>query len=201
MSKQTSSATDDGSLNIAFFSVLVVSLFLLFMFSEGEALPKEGEETKAFLSSIDDEIKDFPEENDVTLYGENAFFAKSTPTHHKTEVRGTLKEKNEEEKVKRRRVNVTAYAPLDPNAIYGMDYSGDPTITASGSRSREGIVAANFLEFGTKIRIPALFGDEVLVVEDRMAPSFDNTVDVLLYSRQEALNFGTKNAYIEVLKN
>ncbi|MDI6743257.1 MAG: hypothetical protein QMD11_11035, partial [Smithella sp.] len=29
---------------------------------------------------------------------------------------------------------VTAYAPLDPNAIEGFCYSGDPNVTASGGR-------------------------------------------------------------------
>lgn len=45
---------------------------------------------------------------------------------------------------------------------------GDPFITASGTRVRDGIVANNLLPFGTQIRIPELFGEEIFVVEDRM---------------------------------
>lgn len=201
MSKQTSSA-DDSSLNIAFFSVLTVSIFLLFMFTEGEAVPREGEEKVAVLSSLADEIKDYSEEEeDVTLYSENSILARSAPTYHKPEVRGTIKEEEKEEKkdYEQRWVSVSAYAPLDANAVPGMCFSGDPSVTASGSTAREGIVAANFLSFGTKIRIPSLFGDRVLIVEDRMSSRYNNTVDVLVSSQQEAINFGKKNTYIEIL--
>jgi len=206
MSTQTSSA-DDGSLNIAFFSVLVVSLFSIFMFCEGDAAPKEGEKREAVLSSLDEEIKEHSKkEEDIAIHDENTLMAKSTPANPQTEVRGVYQEEEQEEEqkeedVKQRWVNVSAYAPLDPNAISGMCYSGDPNITASGSRAREGIVATNFLDFGTEIRIPSLFGDKVLVVEDRMSPRFNNTIDVLVSTQEEAVNFGTKHTYIEILTN
>ncbi len=75
-----------------------------------------------------------------------------------------------------------------------------PFITASGTQVRDGIVAANFLPFGTKIRMPALYGDKVFVVEDRMHPRKRYQVDIWFPSRQEALNFGAKTTYIEVLE-
>src|SRR5882724_9437368 len=34
-----------------------------------------------------------------------------------------------------------------------------PFITAMGTKTRDGIVATNMLPFGTKVKIPALFGD------------------------------------------
>ncbi len=49
---------------------------------------------------------------------------------------------------------VTAYAPLDLNAIEGMCYSGDPTITASGAKVIPGITVANGeFPFGTRVWI------------------------------------------------
>jgi len=204
MSKQSSS-TDDGSLNIAFFSVLVISLSLLFVFSEGEALPKEGESKKAVISSLEEDLtydEKKSEDDDIFTESGREIFANTSPTYQKPQVLGSLKEEKENTKtvVETRRVRVTAYAPLDPNAKEGMCFSGDPRVTASGTVAREGIVAANFLSFGTKIRIPSLFGERVFTVEDRMSSRFTNTVDVVVSSRNEAINFGTKNAYIEIVR-
>ncbi len=197
MSKQSSSS-DDGSLNIAFFSVLIVSLFLLFIFTEGEAIPKEGGKEIAILSSLDEEMKEKLNNETIALYDDNTLIANSSPTHHKPQVLATKVE--EAESVQRMWVRLSAYAPLDPNAVEGMCFSGNPMITASGTRSREGIVATNFLPFGTKIRVPSIFGDRVFTVEDRMSSRFTNTIDILVKTQVEAINFGTKRAYIEIVK-
>ncbi len=198
MSKQSSSS-DEGSLNIAFFSVLIVSLTLLFLFHEGEAIPKEGEREIAVLSSLDEDIQKDRRNDADTLYNDNFLIVQSAPSHHKPQ---TLATKAEEEKATQRRwVRLSAYAPTDPNAIEGMCFSGDPTITASGSISRKGVVAANFLSFGTKIKIPSVFGERVFTVEDRMSSRYTNTVDILVSSKQEAINFGNKMAYIEILND
>lgn len=42
-----------------------------------------------------------------------------------------------------------------------------PFITADGTRVKFGVVAANCLKFGTKLRIPKIFGNKVFVVHDR----------------------------------
>jgi len=76
-----------------------------------------------------------------------------------------------------------------------------PLITASGKQVRWGIVANNYLPFGTKIRIPALFGNEIFVVEDRMSrEKWNYHIDIWFPSKQQALNFAAKNTYIEVLE-
>ncbi|MFA4873385.1 MAG: hypothetical protein WC659_05620 [Patescibacteria group bacterium] len=75
---------------------------------------------------------------------------------------------------------------------------GDPWTTASGTRVKDGIIAANFLPFGTRVRIPGLFGDKVFYVTDRMHPRFSDRVDVWMTTREEALQFGAKVATIEV---
>ncbi len=74
-----------------------------------------------------------------------------------------------------------------------------PYITASGTRVRQGVVAANWLPIGTKVRIPDLFGDQVFVVEDRMHSRHTNRLDVWFPTRAEAVQFGARKAQIEIL--
>ncbi|MFA6407683.1 MAG: hypothetical protein WCV80_03195 [Candidatus Paceibacterota bacterium] len=74
-----------------------------------------------------------------------------------------------------------------------------PFITASGSRTRDGIVACNFLPFGTKIKIPELFGDKEFIVEDRMAKRKHNYVDVWIQEKIVALSLGKTRSYIEII--
>lgn len=76
---------------------------------------------------------------------------------------------------------------------------GDPFTTASGTKVRDGIVAANTLPFGSKIMMPDLFGDKVFTVEDRMAAKNWHKVDVWFPTRQEARQFGVKKAKIIVI--
>ena len=78
--------------------------------------------------------------------------------------------------------------------------NSQPFITASGAWVRDGIVATNFLPFGTQIRIPRYFGDKIFVVKDRMNQRHNNRVDIWFSSRQQALNFGIKHSYIEIVE-
>jgi len=75
-----------------------------------------------------------------------------------------------------------------------------PFVTASGTEVKQGIVAANFLPFGAKVRIPELYGDKVFVVEDRMHPRKRYQVDIWFPSREEALNFGAKTLDLEIIQ-
>jgi 3D (Asp-Asp-Asp) domain-containing protein len=75
-----------------------------------------------------------------------------------------------------------------------------PFITANNTRVRDGIVAANFLPFNTKVRIPELFGDRVFVVTDRMNKRYTNRMDIWMEKKSDALKFGVKHAVkIEIL--
>ena len=77
-----------------------------------------------------------------------------------------------------------------------------PFITASGKRVADGIVANNLLPFGTKVRIPDLYGDKVFVVQDRMNKrKGDFHLDIWMPTYQKAKNFGAEVAYIEVLQD
>ena len=79
-----------------------------------------------------------------------------------------------------------------------------PCTTATGfnvcDHGQEDTIAANFLKFGTRVRIPELFGDKVFVVRDRMHPKNNQKVDVWMKNRADAMKFGVKVAKIEVLE-
>lgn len=79
-----------------------------------------------------------------------------------------------------------------------------PCITANGfnlcSHGIEDTIAANFLYFGTKVRIPELFGDKVFVVRDRMNARYSDRVDVWMINKQDAKQFGAKVAKIEIVE-
>jgi len=102
---------------------------------------------------------------------------------------------NTSDVIKKVKMVVTAYSSSP------QETQGDPFITASGERVRDGIVANNLLPFGSKIRIPRLFGDKVFVVKDRMnAKKGYYHVDIWFPSRKSALEFGSKITEIEILK-
>jgi len=84
---------------------------------------------------------------------------------------------------------ITFYAPLDPSAVEGMCYSGDPTVTASGAESKPGvtIAAGPGIPYGTEIYIP---GIGYRVVEDRGSAISNNHIDVMVWDRAEALDRG-----------
>lgn len=79
---------------------------------------------------------------------------------------------------------------------------GDPFITAASTAVRDGIVANNLFPIGTKIRIPALYGDKVFVVEDRMSKKKGYYhIDIWFPSHAAAENFGAKLLYVEILES
>ncbi|MDO8743093.1 MAG: hypothetical protein Q7J30_00835 [Candidatus Azambacteria bacterium] len=75
-----------------------------------------------------------------------------------------------------------------------------PFITASNTRTRDGVIAANFLAFGTKVKIPGIFGDKVFTVEDRMAKKHSGKIDIWFAERYLAKNFGVKTADVIILE-
>jgi len=79
-----------------------------------------------------------------------------------------------------------------------------PCITANNfnvcDNGIEDTIAANFLPFGAKVKIPELFGDRIFTVRDRMNRRFTNRVDVWMIERPDAVKFGVKIARVEVLK-
>lgn len=79
-----------------------------------------------------------------------------------------------------------------------------PCITANGfnvcENGVEDTIAANFLPFGARVKIPGLFGDRIFIVRDRMNKRFSNRVDVWMIEKPDAIKFGVKVAKVEILK-
>ncbi len=93
------------------------------------------------------------------------------------------------------RVVITAYSSTP------CQTDDSPYITAAGTFVKEGIVANNFLPFGTKIRIPEIYDDKVFIVEDRMSWKKGNYhIDIWFSEYSQALAFGAKRTYIEILE-
>lgn len=74
----------------------------------------------------------------------------------------------------------------------------DPFITANGEYVSDGGIAANFLPFGTKVKIPELYGDKVFTVNDRMNKRYYHHADIWMPTREEAVQFGIKYVTLEV---
>lgn len=91
---------------------------------------------------------------------------------------------------------ITAYSSTEDQT------DSTPFTTASGTQVTEGIVANNMLPFGTKIRIPELYGDKIFVVEDRMHKRKGKYhVDIWFEDYKEAKNFGAAITEIEILES
>ncbi len=120
----------------------------------------------------------------LAMVEENSLLAISNPSGPESQVTRKI------------RVVVTAYSSTPAQT------DDNPYITAAGTWVKEGIIANNLLPFGTKIRIPELYGDKVFVVEDRMhwRKGYYH-VDIWFASYGEAKNFGAKRTYIEVLES
>jgi len=91
-------------------------------------------------------------------------------------------------------VTVTAYSSTFDQT------DSTPFITASGTYVQDGIVACNFLRFGTRVRFPHLYGDKIFVVEDRMALKNSHKMDIWFTSREQAKQFGVKRVKVEILE-
>ena len=93
---------------------------------------------------------------------------------------------------------------LVPASAYSStpDQTDDsPFITAWNTHVRDGIIAANFLPFGTKVKIPEIYGDKIFVVEDRMNRRYWHKIDIWFPDRASALNFGVKTVKIHILES
>jgi len=121
-------------------------------------------------------------DKELSFVGRNSLIAVVRPANPDPEV------------IRKKTVTLTAYT----SRVEETDDT--PFITARGSLVRDGIVAANFLPFGTKIRIPEIYGNRVFQVEDRMNAYYTNqNVDIWFAEHKLALKFGVKRTYIEVL--
>ncbi len=93
-------------------------------------------------------------------------------------------------------VTVTAYSSTPDQT------DSTPCITADGfnvcEHNQENVIAANFLRFGTMVKMPEEFGDRIFTVHDRMNPRYQERVDIWMKSREAAKQFGVKRVKIEI---
>jgi len=105
----------------------------------------------------------------------------------------SLENDNPIQNVKTVEVTVTAYSSREGET------DSTPFTTAAGTTVRTGVVAANWLPLGTKVRIPEIFGDQVFTVEDRMARKHNSRLDVWFPDTSDALRFGVRRTRVEIL--
>lgn len=102
------------------------------------------------------------------------------------------------------KVKRTGYHPMTAYNSEPGQTDNSPCITANGfdvcKHGKEDTIAANFLKFGTKVRIPELFGDRVFVVRDRMNSRYTDRIDIWMVNRSDALKFGKRVAKIEIVE-
>lgn len=94
-----------------------------------------------------------------------------------------------------------SYTMTVPATAYNSEVGqtdSTPFITASGTHVRHGVLAANFLPIGTRVKIPEIYGDQVFIVEDRMNARYHKKVDIWMENHSDAIVFGSKNIKIEV---
>lgn len=92
-------------------------------------------------------------------------------------------------------VRITAYTSSPDET------DSTPFLTANGTKTQDGVVATNILPFGTKIKIPELFGDKIFTVQDRMAKRMKNVVDVWMSTKAKALRFGVEYTDIVIIRD
>lgn len=90
------------------------------------------------------------------------------------------------------KISVTAY-----NSEVGQTDS-TPFHTADGTHVRDGIVAANFLPLGTRVKFPELYGDKEFVVKDRMNARYYYRADIWMAEKPDAIQFGHQYTTIEI---
>jgi len=179
---------------IPFTAALIASLSILMVGFVIDSKSVEGESPINLITI-------FEEDKSLLISREGFFSGKSSSFYYNPQV--TAKDNPYGETVKEEMfVELTGYSSTVDQT------NSEPFITASGTGVRWGIVASNQLPFGTRIRIPEYFGDQIFVVEDRMnrrysypnADNYDGYVDIWFYNRQQANNFGRVRGIIEVLK-
>lgn len=113
---------------------------------------------------------------------------------------GSLPKLEEKEPTKRVYVYASAY-----NSLPGQT-DASPCITANGfnvcEHGIEDTIAMNNIPMGTKIKIPALYGDRVFVVRDRMNARYGSeNMDIWMKDLTAAKKFGRRYIQIEIYQD
>lgn len=80
------------------------------------------------------------------------------------------------------------------------DQTDDTPFLAANGPVHDGMIAANWLPFGTQVRFPELYGDKIFTVGDRMNAKYGyGRVDIWQDApRAELLKFGVKRLKMEI---
>jgi len=144
------------------------------------------------------EYNEIPNISDNNISIENLGVIENNNIEETADVANNLPANNDIKIVKSSYHTITAYN----SDVAQCDSS--PCITANGfnlcEHGIEDSVAANFLKFGTKIKIPDLFGDKVFIVRDRMNKKHPDRLDVWMLKKEDARKFGVRIAKIEILE-
>ncbi len=86
---------------------------------------------------------------------------------------------------------ITAYAPLDPRAVEGMCYAGDPNVTSSGEPPVpwQTAAAGPGTPFGSRVYVA---GQGWYRVNDRGGVIVDGKLDLVVEKKEEAYIIGRK---------
>lgn len=134
------------------------------------------------------------ESNEITISSDSS---KTIQEYSLFPVNKSLPVVSEKTPVKVITVRATAYN----SEVAQTDAS--PCITANGfnvcESEVEDTIAANFLEFGTKVKIPEYFGDKVFTVRDRMNARYGSgRIDIFMKDKGLAKQFGAKTFQMEI---
>ena len=96
-------------------------------------------------------------------------------------------------------MNITMYAPLSAGAVGGFDFSGDPSLSASGEKVVPGKTAAAGpnIPFGTRISVEGLGWR---TVNDRGSAIGPNDIDLAVETKEEAIKFGQQRRLVIIQK-
>ncbi len=76
-----------------------------------------------------------------------------------------------------------------------------PYTTSNGKPVYDGLIAANWLPYNTKIRIPDYFGEKIFTVNDRMNARYKTgRMDLWMKSRADARQFGARRVRIQIVE-
>lgn len=147
--------------------------------------------------NVNSQLSDNGQENseNLPIIQSNSLISASSPIIIKKPTKLTQVENIANQIIKELIVSATAYSSTPDQT------DGTPFITALGTSVRDGIIATNFLPFGTKIKIPDIYGDKIFVVEDRMNRRYWHRVDIWFPDRASALEFGFKKVKIQILES
>ncbi len=92
---------------------------------------------------------------------------------------------------------ITGYAPLDPDAVEGMCYEGNPNETYSGEPPIPGVTAAGHVDLiGRKVLIE---GVGVRRINDIGGAIGKDNLDLVFATREDALNWGRQDRKVVIL--